>query len=124
MFDGVARRYDLTNTVLSFGRDRSWRRRTRQCLQLQRGARVLDLAAGTGVSTVELARGGTGESDLHPGDAGAEAVARDVSPGVVRLVAAFSAQVSFGTAASLLDQANPAIALSARQIETTASTPP
>jgi len=58
MFDGVARRYDITNTVLSFGQDRRWRRRTRQCLQLERGDRVLDLAAGTGVSTVELARGG------------------------------------------------------------------
>ena len=54
MFDGVARRYDLTNTVLSFGQDRRWRRRTRQCLELRPGQRVLDLAAGTGVSTVEL----------------------------------------------------------------------
>ncbi len=58
MFDGVARRYDLTNTVLSFGQDRRWRRRTRQCLELTRGQSVLDLAAGTGVSTVEMARGG------------------------------------------------------------------
>lgn len=58
MFDGVARRYDLTNTVLSFAQDRRWRRRTRECLQLQSGDRVLDLAAGTGVSTVELASGG------------------------------------------------------------------
>jgi demethylmenaquinone methyltransferase / 2-methoxy-6-polyprenyl-1,4-benzoquinol methylase len=58
MFDGVARRYDLTNTVLSFGLDRGWRRRTRQVLQLRPGQRVLDLAAGTGVSTVELAAGG------------------------------------------------------------------
>ena len=48
MFDGVARRYDLTNTVLSFGLDRRWRRRTRQCLELRPGQRVLDLAAGTG----------------------------------------------------------------------------
>ena len=58
MFDGVAPRYDITNTVLSFAQDRKWRRSTRQCLQLQRGERVLDLAAGTGVSTVELARTG------------------------------------------------------------------
>ena len=54
MFDGVARRYDLTNTVLSFGQDRRWRERTRQCLELRPGERVLDLAAGTGVSTAEL----------------------------------------------------------------------
>jgi demethylmenaquinone methyltransferase/2-methoxy-6-polyprenyl-1,4-benzoquinol methylase len=58
MFEGVARRYDLTNTVLSLGQDRYWRRRTRQCLQLRPGERVLDLAAGTGVSTAELRRDG------------------------------------------------------------------
>lgn len=56
MFDGVARRYDLTNTVLSFGQDRHWRHRTRAALSLSHGERVLDLAAGTGVSTAELAR--------------------------------------------------------------------
>jgi demethylmenaquinone methyltransferase/2-methoxy-6-polyprenyl-1,4-benzoquinol methylase len=58
MFDGVAGRYDLTNTVLSFGRDRGWRRATRLALDLKPGERVLDLGAGTGVSTEELARSG------------------------------------------------------------------
>lgn len=58
MFDGVARRYDLTNTVLSFGQDRQWRTATRSALDLKPGERVLDLAAGTGVSTVELGRSG------------------------------------------------------------------
>lgn len=58
MFDGVARRYDLTNTVLSLGQDRGWRRATRSALRLQPGDRVLDLAAGTAVSTEELARSG------------------------------------------------------------------
>ena len=58
MFDAVARRYDLTNTVLSFGQDRRWRRLTRQALALRPADRVLDLAAGTAVSTRELARGG------------------------------------------------------------------
>lgn len=72
MFDGVARRYDITNTVLSFGQDHRWRRRTRQCLQLERGEAVLDLAAGTGVSTVELAR------------TGATAIACDFSLGMLR----------------------------------------
>jgi demethylmenaquinone methyltransferase/2-methoxy-6-polyprenyl-1,4-benzoquinol methylase len=72
MFDGVARRYDLTNTVLSFGQDHRWRRHTRACLELKPGARVLDLAAGTGVSTVELQR------------SGAVAVACDFSLGMLR----------------------------------------
>ncbi|MBS9534379.1 demethylmenaquinone methyltransferase [Mycobacterium sp. M1] len=58
MFDGVARRYDVTNTVLSLGRDRAWRRATRRELALQPGQKVLDLAAGTAVSTVELAKSG------------------------------------------------------------------
>ena len=72
MFDGVARRYDLANTVLSLGLDRRWRKRTRQCLELQPGQRVLDLAAGTGVSTAELQR------------SGADAVACDFSLGMLR----------------------------------------
>src|SRR5262249_5706185 len=58
MFDAVARRYDATNTVMPLGLDRRWRRRTRQALELRSGDRVLDLAAGTGVSTVELALSG------------------------------------------------------------------
>ncbi|HME49497.1 demethylmenaquinone methyltransferase [Mycobacterium sp.] len=58
MFDAVARRYDLTNTLLSLGQDRSWRRATRRALEIGPGERVLDLAAGTAVSTEELARSG------------------------------------------------------------------
>jgi demethylmenaquinone methyltransferase / 2-methoxy-6-polyprenyl-1,4-benzoquinol methylase len=58
MFDAVARRYDVTNTVLSLGLDRSWRRATRSALQIGPGDTVLDLAAGTAVSTVELSQSG------------------------------------------------------------------
>lgn len=72
MFDGVARRYDLTNTVLSGGQDRRWRRLTREALALRPGERVLDLAAGTAVSTVELER------------SGAWCVAADFSLGMLR----------------------------------------
>jgi demethylmenaquinone methyltransferase/2-methoxy-6-polyprenyl-1,4-benzoquinol methylase len=72
MFDGVARRYDLTNTVLTAGQDRRWRRITRDALGLRPGERVLDLAAGTAVSTVELRR------------SGAWCVAADFSLGMLR----------------------------------------
>jgi demethylmenaquinone methyltransferase/2-methoxy-6-polyprenyl-1,4-benzoquinol methylase len=58
MFDAVARRYDLTNTVLSLGQDRFWRRATRSALRIGPGDTVLDLAAGTAVSTVELQTSG------------------------------------------------------------------
>ena len=73
MFDGVAAGYDRTNTVLSFGQDRLWRRATRAALGLAPGQRVLDLAAGTGVSTRELAL------------SGAYAVGTDVSLGMLRV---------------------------------------
>jgi demethylmenaquinone methyltransferase/2-methoxy-6-polyprenyl-1,4-benzoquinol methylase len=58
MFDRVARRYDVTNTVLSGGLDAGWRRATRDALGARPGQTVLDVAAGTAVSTVELAAGG------------------------------------------------------------------
>ena len=58
MFDRVAQRYDLTNTVLSGGQDKLWRIATRRALAATVGERVLDLAAGTGVSTVEMAKDG------------------------------------------------------------------
>jgi demethylmenaquinone methyltransferase / 2-methoxy-6-polyprenyl-1,4-benzoquinol methylase len=58
MFDGVAGRYDRTNTLMTLGMDRRWRRELRRAVGARPGDRVLDLAAGTGVSTVELARDG------------------------------------------------------------------
>jgi len=60
MFDQVAARYDLTNTVLSLGQDRRWRRAVRAALELRPGDRVLDLAAGTATSSAALAAGGAG----------------------------------------------------------------
>ncbi len=58
MFDEVAPRYDLTNTVLSLGQDRGWRTAVSGALALQPGERVLDLAAGTATSSAALARSG------------------------------------------------------------------
>ena len=51
MFDDVARRYDLTNDVLSMGQDRRWRREVLAAVDPMPGEHVLDLAAGTGTSS-------------------------------------------------------------------------
>lgn len=51
MFDDVARRYDLTNDVLSMGQDRRWRRQVIDAVAPVAGELVLDLAAGTGTSS-------------------------------------------------------------------------
>lgn len=55
MFDTVARRYDLTNTVLTAGLDGAWRRALIRAVDPRPGDRVLDLAAGTGVSSEPFA---------------------------------------------------------------------
>lgn len=54
MFDGIARRYDLTNNVISLGQDRRWRRATVDAIAAFPGEKVLDLAAGTGASSEPL----------------------------------------------------------------------
>lgn len=72
MFDGVAPKYDRTNTVLSGGQDLWWRRVVRRTLDPRPGERVLDVAAGTAVSSASLAR------------SGATVVACDFSLGMLR----------------------------------------
>lgn len=47
MFDGIAKRYDLLNRVMSLGLDKGWRRRTVEAMALGENPRVLDLATGT-----------------------------------------------------------------------------
>jgi demethylmenaquinone methyltransferase/2-methoxy-6-polyprenyl-1,4-benzoquinol methylase len=58
MFDGIARRYDLLNRIMSFGLDRGWRRAAVRALALDRAraAHVLDLATGTGDLAIAIAR--------------------------------------------------------------------
>lgn len=71
MFDTVAARYDLTNDLVSLGQVRVWRKAVCQALRPSPGMRILDLAAGTGTSSMEFVR------------AGADVVACDFSTGMV-----------------------------------------
>jgi len=70
MFDGIASRYDLINDILSAGHDRRWRRATTTALDVGPGDRVLDVAAGTGTSSIAIAK------------TGADVVACDISTGM------------------------------------------
>jgi demethylmenaquinone methyltransferase/2-methoxy-6-polyprenyl-1,4-benzoquinol methylase len=58
MFDALAGRYDMMNDILSMGQVRLWRKRVQRILQAGPGERVLDLAAGTGTSSVTFAASG------------------------------------------------------------------
>ncbi|HJU43212.1 MAG TPA: bifunctional demethylmenaquinone methyltransferase/2-methoxy-6-polyprenyl-1,4-benzoquinol methylase UbiE [Vicinamibacterales bacterium] len=56
MFDAIAGRYDLLNTVLSAGLDRHWRRRAIASLQLTGRERILDVCTGTADVAIGAAR--------------------------------------------------------------------
>jgi demethylmenaquinone methyltransferase/2-methoxy-6-polyprenyl-1,4-benzoquinol methylase len=58
MFDGVAKRYDMTNDVLAAGQTRQWRKAVVAAVDPKPGERILDLAAGTGTSSEPFARAG------------------------------------------------------------------
>ena len=72
MFDGVAERYDLMNDLLSAGQVRLWRRAVTRIAGAGGGSRVLDLAAGTGTSSLSFTA------------TGADCVACDFSLGMLK----------------------------------------
>jgi demethylmenaquinone methyltransferase / 2-methoxy-6-polyprenyl-1,4-benzoquinol methylase len=72
MFDAIAGRYDLLNDILSGGQVRLWRRAVARIAAAAPGDRVLDLAAGTGTSSLTFTA------------AGADCVACDFSLGMLQ----------------------------------------
>jgi demethylmenaquinone methyltransferase/2-methoxy-6-polyprenyl-1,4-benzoquinol methylase len=75
LFATIADRYDLVTVVLSYGRDRAWKRKLRDLAAVQPGMRALDLACGTGDITFDLARGG------------ARTIGLDITPRMIALAA-------------------------------------
>jgi len=58
MFDGVAKRYDLVNDLLSLGRTKAWRKAATKIIAPAPGMKILDLAAGPGSSSEPLHKAG------------------------------------------------------------------
>lgn len=56
MFDRIAGRYELLNTLMSAGLNRVWNRKVLNSAGLGAGGRALDLACGTGTLTRDLAK--------------------------------------------------------------------
>lgn len=52
MFDSVADSYDKTNDLLSFGQSRLWRGKVAKAVNAKSGEQILDIAAGTGTSSM------------------------------------------------------------------------
>jgi demethylmenaquinone methyltransferase / 2-methoxy-6-polyprenyl-1,4-benzoquinol methylase len=83
MFDDVAERYDFTNDVLSLGQARAWRRAVAEAVDARPGERILDLAAGTGTSSIPFQQ------------AGASVVACDFSLGMLNVGRSRNAELDF-----------------------------
>ena len=73
IFDGVAKRYDFLNDLLSLCRTKSWRRTITSIIAPKPGIKILDIAAGTGSSSRPLV------------DAGADVTALDFSHGMLEV---------------------------------------
>ena len=71
MFNGVADRYDVANEVLALGQTRMWRRALVSAVDPRPGEIVLDIAAGTGASSLPIA------------ELGAHVIPCDFSPGML-----------------------------------------
>jgi len=68
MFDTVAERYDLMNGILSLGQHIYWRKQAVAAVDAHPGQKVLDVAAGTGVSSEPFADAGVdviAEGKIH-----------------------------------------------------------
>ncbi len=86
MFGRIVARYDLLNTLMSWGLDRRWRRSAVRVAGV-RGARVLDLATGTGELAFEALRQGA-----------ARVVGVDFTPEMLQLAAAKAEKYRFAVA--------------------------
>ncbi|MCC6562742.1 MAG: bifunctional demethylmenaquinone methyltransferase/2-methoxy-6-polyprenyl-1,4-benzoquinol methylase UbiE [Xanthomonadales bacterium] len=72
VFTSVADKYDLMNDLMSFGIHRLWKRHFVATSGVRRGARVLDLAGGTGDIAALLAERVGAEGEIVLGDINAE----------------------------------------------------
>ena len=77
MFDNIAPSYDKLNHVLSMNVDKLWRRHALKEIVDGTSQRILDVACGTGDSTVSIAKAVT---------EGSEVIGVDISEGMMALV--------------------------------------
>lgn len=56
MFDNIANRYDLLNSILSLGIHKGWRKKCVKILKAKQPKHILDVATGTGDFAIECAK--------------------------------------------------------------------
>lgn len=76
VFSSVAQRYDLMNDLMSAGLHRIWKRFAVELCGVREGAKVLDVAGGTGDLAMQLAKRAGDEGEVWLTDINAEMLAR------------------------------------------------
>jgi demethylmenaquinone methyltransferase/2-methoxy-6-polyprenyl-1,4-benzoquinol methylase len=74
MFDGISKRYDILNRIITFGIDVLWRKKVVKLLKKEKHNSLLDIATGTGDLVIELAK-----LDID------EIIGLDISPGMLEI---------------------------------------
>ena len=99
MFDRIAHRYDLFNTVATLGRDGSWRRRTARLAAPSPVEHGLDAATGTGKLALALLKRAQRVTAFDFSErmlqAAAELNSRQIASGKLRLVGADAERMPF-----------------------------
>lgn len=54
-FNSIAKRYDLMNTLMSFGLDKEWRKKAVSTVEAKSGMQMVDICCGTAQLSLELA---------------------------------------------------------------------
>jgi demethylmenaquinone methyltransferase/2-methoxy-6-polyprenyl-1,4-benzoquinol methylase len=94
MFNRIARRYQLANTVMSMGMDRLWRRRASALVRQWKPARLLDVATGSG-DLARVIEAASPDTEVTGADFSAEMLAVARSLGSQRLVEADALALPF-----------------------------
>ncbi len=76
VFSSVAQRYDLMNDLMSAGLHRIWKRFAVELSGVRKGAKVLDVAGGTGDLAMQLAKRAGDEGEVWLTDINADMLAR------------------------------------------------
>ena len=74
MFDGISKKYDILNRIITFGIDVLWRKKVVKLLKKEKHNNLLDIATGTGDLVIELAK-----LDID------KIIGLDISPGMLEI---------------------------------------
>lgn len=102
MFDRIAGIYDRLNSVMTAGLHHQWRRRAVELTQAHAGARVLDVATGTGDLALALARTVGPEGEVVAGDFSEEMLVHARRKAAAGAAGPDGAQIRFEQANALL----------------------